>query len=201
MKTLSVLMMIPAFLSAPVARAQSSPANQPGERSCAVDVVEALGDQGEWSTLPNYGPAWHPRADVVGANFEPYVTGGTWVLRDGRPYFHSRWPWGDRVFSSGNWTFTAKSGWLWIPDGRCLLPYEAQSLEDDMLNLPPLRNPIKVRTIKHPIGITFAYPYGQEWGRVLPAGVAATVPRWLAQVPAKPGTPVNTNLLPNWGQQ
>jgi hypothetical protein len=200
MRISSVLMMIPVFLSAPLTNAQSADPTPPGAQHCAVDVVEALGDQGEWSTVPNYGPAWHPREDIVGPTFEPYVTGGAWILRDGRPYFQSRWPWGELVFSSGSWTFTAK-GWLWLPDARCFTPYDAQFLDDDLLNLPPLRNPIKVRTIKHPIGITFAYPYGQEWGRVLPAGVAATVPRWTAPVPAHPGTPVNTNLLPSLSQQ
>jgi hypothetical protein len=198
---LSVLVMMSAFFSAPLAEAQLSGTNQTVEKSCAVDVVEALGDQGEWSTLPNYGPAWHPRADIVGPKFEPYVTGGTWILRDGRPYFHSRWSWGEMVFTSGNWTFTAKAGWLWLPDERCFTPYDAQFLEDDLMPLPPLRRPVKVRTIKHPIGITFAYPYGQEWGRVLPGGVAVTVPRWTAPVPAQPNTPVNTNLLPSLGQQ
>jgi hypothetical protein len=202
MRTSSVLVVTSALLSAPLAKAQGLDLDQPVANNCAVDVVVALGDQGEWSTLPNYGPAWHPREDVVGPEFVPYVTGGAWILRDGRPYFQSRWPWGEVVFSSGNWTFTEQAGWLWLPDGRCFQPHAEQVPDpyDDMMPLPPLLNPIKVRVIKHPPGTTYAYPYGREWGRVLPEGVAAPVPRWMAPVRAHPGVRTHTNLMPNPGQ-
>ena len=202
MRTSSVLVVTSALLSAPLAKAQALDLDQPVANNCAVDVVVALGDQGEWSTLPNYGPAWHPREDVVGPEFVPYVTGGAWILRDGRPYFQSRWPWGEVVFSSGNWTFTEQAGWLWLPDGRCFQPHAEQVPDpyDDMMPLPPLLNPIKVRVIKHPPGTTYAYPYGREWGRVLPEGVAAPVPRWMAPVRAHPGVRTHTNLMPNPGQ-
>jgi hypothetical protein len=188
------------LLASPMAKAQALDPNQPVANDCAVDVVVALGDQGEWSTLPNYGPAWHPREDVVGPEFAPYVSGGAWILRDGKPYFHSRWPWGEVVFSSGSWTLNAQAGWLWLPDARCFKPNQAQASDpyDDLIGLPPLRNPIRVRTIKHPIGTTYAYPYGQEYGRVLPAGVAAPVPSWMASVPAHPGVQTDTNLIPRW---
>jgi hypothetical protein len=186
-----------ALLWAPGARAQTTDSNQPGANNCAVDVVMALGDQGEWSMLPNYGPAWHPRVDLVGPEFVPYATGGAWILRDGRPYFQSRWDWGEVVFTSGNWTFTEPSGWLWLPDGRCFQPHAEQIPDDDWMGLPPLRDPIKVRVIKHPMGITYAYPYGQEWGRVLPAGVAASMPRWMTHVPSHPEVRTHTQLMPN----
>ena len=76
--------------------------------ACALDVVEALGDQGEWMTLPDYGPAWRPYESEVGQNFVPFVTGGAWVLRNGQQYFSSRWSWGEIVFTSGRWTLKAK---------------------------------------------------------------------------------------------
>jgi hypothetical protein len=190
------------LLSAPLARAQVPDSNPSGANNCVVDVIMALGDQGEWSTLPNYGPAWHPRADIVGLDFVPYVTGGAWILCDGRPYFQSRWPWGEVVFTSGNWTFTEHSEWVWLPDSRCFQPCVAQGPDpyDEMIALPPLRNPIKVRVIKHPLGTTYAYPYGREWGRVLPEGVSAPVPYWMTHVSSHPGARTHTNLLPDPGQ-
>jgi hypothetical protein len=92
-----------------------APASQATElTSCALDVVEVLGGQGEWLALPRQGPAWRPSPEVVGASFAPYVTGGAWVVRDGAPVFSSRWSWGDVVFNSGRWTLNADEGWLWL---------------------------------------------------------------------------------------
>jgi len=65
--------------------------------------------------------------------------------------------------------------------------------------LPPLLLPIKVRTIKHPLGIQFAYPYGQQEGRVFPAGVQVPMPAWIKPVSAVPNAPISTVVFPSHG--
>jgi hypothetical protein len=165
------------------------------EQSCALDVVQALGEAGEWLTVPNYGPAWRPREAVVGAEFVPFVTGGLWVLRNGQQHFASRWLWGDVVFSSGRWTLDAREGWVWIPDQRCIKRSAANAQDDDPMQLPPLLDPTKVRTIKHPLGTQYAYPYGREWGRVFPRGVTIAAPRWIAPLATTPGMLVDRGFM------
>jgi hypothetical protein len=162
---------------------------------CALDVVEALGGQGTWLAVQSYGPAWRPNEDVVGPEFVPFVTGGNWVLRNGAQYFASRWSWGEIVFTSGRWTLHSTEGWVWLPDQRCVKRSEAASKDDDPMPLPPLLSPIKIRTIKHPLGTQYAYPYGREWGRVFPTGASIAAPRWIAPMPTAPTTLVNPAVL------
>jgi hypothetical protein len=165
-----------------------------------MDVVEVLGGQGEWLTLPRQGPAWHPSPEVVGEHFAPYVTGGVWVVRDGAPFFSSRWSWGDVVFNSGRWTLNSDENWLWLPDQRCVKVAPVAAANDgEPMPLPPLLLPIKVRTIKHPLGIQFAYPYGQQEGRVFPAGVQVPMPAWIKPVSAVPNAPISTVVFPSHG--
>jgi len=193
--------MVAALVSDPSTVTQEVPQSAPAAGSCTLDVFEALGDQGEWLTLPDYGPAWHPRESEVGSEFVPFVTGGFWALRDGRQHFSSRWSWGEVVFSSGRWTLHAKEGWLWIPDARCVKQADAQlAANGDPSPLPPLLNPIKVRTIKHPLGTLFAFPFGREWGRVFPPGVAVPMSTWVTPIPSQPGTPTKTVLFPSQGR-
>jgi hypothetical protein len=177
------------------APARASQATQ--STSCAMDVVEVLGGQGEWLTLPQQGPAWRPSPEVVGERFVPYVTDGAWVVRDGALVFSSRWSWGDVVFNSGRWTLNADEGWLWLPDQRCVeVTPAAVASNGEPMPLPPSLPTIKVRTIKHPLGIQFAYPYGQEVGRVFPAGVQVPMPTWTMPVSAVPGAPASTVVFP-----
>jgi len=188
MRTSGVLVATIVLLSSRMVFAQAAAGN-----TCGLDVVEALGDQGEWLSVRDYGPAWRPFEAVVGANFVPFVTGGAFILRDGQPFFSSRWAWGDIVFSSGRWTLNANEGWIWIPDERCLVRSNVAQADDDPMPLPPLLNPTRVRTIKHPLGTQYAYPYGQEWGRVFPAGVKVLGPTWLAPISTTPTTLVPGN--------
>lgn len=192
---------IPALITAVMlfsengALAQEPEAAPSNSMPCPPDVVEVLGHNGTWLTVAKYGPVWRPHAEAVGADFVPFVTGGAWVLRDGQPYFSSRWLWGEIVFTVGRWTLDADEGWSWIPDARCLKRSAAAAQEDDPMPLPALRDPIKVRTIPHPIGTQFAYPYGREWGRVFPAGTVLAAPRWIAPMPTTPTTLVQPQVL------
>jgi hypothetical protein len=193
MRTMAAAFTAAALLCGRGAPAQTLPS--PSQESCALDVVEALGDAGEWLTVPSYGPAWRPQEALVGAEFVPFVTGGSWVLRNGQQYFASRWLWGDVVFTSGRWTLNAKEGWVWIPDQRCIMRSQAAAQDDDPMPLPPLLDPTKIRTIKHPLGTQYAYPYGQEWGRVFPQGVTIAAPRWIAPMPTTPNMLVDRGFV------
>jgi hypothetical protein len=143
--------------------------NETGEFTpCPPDVVQVLGAQGEWVTVPLYGAAWHPSPMVVGGSFVPYQTGGAWVDRDGTPFFASDWPWGDLVFNSGRWTLDPGQGWLWLPDPGCVNPSPvAIGSEVGPMPVVLFLPATKVRTIKHPADIQFVYRHGQ--GHVLPA--------------------------------
>lgn len=179
--------------------AASDPAAAPAKAMpCPPDVVEVLGQPGDWLTVAKYGPVWRPHADVVGTDFVPFVTGGTWVLRNGQPYFASRWLWGELVFTMGRWTLDSEEGWIWIPDGRCLKRSAAAAQDDDPMPLPALRDSVRIRTIAHPLGTTFAYPYGPEWGRVFPDGTVLAAPSWVKPMPVTPKTLVKPSLLRTW---
>jgi len=41
----------------------------------------ALSPYGEWVMVGRFGRAWRPYATIVGADFQPYVTGGHWSTR------------------------------------------------------------------------------------------------------------------------
>src|SRR6186997_473397 len=58
------------------------PAAPPEEPQGGVSMQrfdQALSPYGDWLVVPQYGRVWRPRAEVVGADFRPYTTGGRWV--------------------------------------------------------------------------------------------------------------------------
>ncbi|HVE85947.1 MAG TPA: DUF6600 domain-containing protein [Myxococcales bacterium] len=76
---------------------------------------DALGPDGEWLVLPPYGHVWHPHAWVVGADFMPYSTGGTWVWTDVGWQFEGEWSWSWATFHYGRWLYHGTWGWVWVP--------------------------------------------------------------------------------------
>jgi hypothetical protein len=152
------------------------------------EVVRFLGADGEWLSVPEYSLVWRPSATVVGENFVPFASGGRWVVRDGKAAFQSQWDWGDLVFSSGRWTLHAKAGWVWVPE-ECGSPSDLRSANNEPMALPPLLPAFRVRTIKHPLGAQFAFPFGYEWGRVFPKGTEVPTPVWMKTMSAVPGEP------------
>jgi len=114
----------------PRAAAQTPPAiDQVGTEIDATDADpaaltefrEPLGPYGQWVDDPVYGTIWVPRADVVGADFTPYVTAGHWALTsDNQWTWVSDYSWGAVPFHYGRWVVTA-GGWGWIP-GRVYAP-------------------------------------------------------------------------------
>ncbi len=154
---------------------------------CTTDVVAALSGQGQWLVAASGTPAWQPSPAVVGYDFVPYQTGGTWMDRDGVQVFASQWPWGDLVFSDGNWTFDSEQGWLWLPDSRCV-QIGAPTVAGQMM-MPVVLLPANARMANHPWG---AHPLsGERPGRPPSSGgrVAPPPARPVAVAPNRSASP------------
>jgi hypothetical protein len=75
----------------------------------------ALSPYGSWYDDPSYGRVWMPSANVVGADFSPYSTGGHWVLSEYGWTWVSDWDWGWAPFHYGRWVMCGGYGWGWVP--------------------------------------------------------------------------------------
>jgi DNA segregation ATPase FtsK/SpoIIIE-like protein len=94
----------------------------PGGEGVSLDTFRAsLSPYGRWVQTPEYGLVWIPSPSVVGANFVPYATGGTWRYSDYGWTFATSWNWGWAPFHYGRWFRTARWGWVWLP-GRTWAP-------------------------------------------------------------------------------
>ena len=82
--------------------------------SALTDFREPLAPYGTWVNDPNYGTLWVPREDVVGADFQPYVTAGHWEY-DTDYVWVSDYSWGWAPFHYGRWVYLSGHGWSWIP--------------------------------------------------------------------------------------
>jgi hypothetical protein len=71
-----------------------------------------LSPYGQWVYSPEYGNVWVPSA---GPDFQPYGTGGHWVLTIYGWTWVSDYPWGWATFHYGRWEFDGLMGWFWIP--------------------------------------------------------------------------------------
>lgn len=82
---------------------------------------DRLAPHGQWLFVEPYGWVWKPSEAVVGAEFRPYETGGSWTHWS----FASRWPWGRVVFHHGRWAQPGAHGWVWVPGGRRHVGYRS----------------------------------------------------------------------------
>ncbi|MGQ0503778.1 MAG: DUF6600 domain-containing protein [Myxococcaceae bacterium] len=74
-----------------------------------------LNAYGRWVDVPGLGTVWQPYDSVVGDDFVPYETGGTWAYGPSGWYFRSRWAWGWAPFHYGRWHHAVGFGWVWWP--------------------------------------------------------------------------------------
>jgi hypothetical protein len=80
---------------------------------------DELAPYGAWVDDPVYGTVWVPSAEVVGADFAPYVTAGHWALTErGEWLWVSDYSWGWAPFHYGRWVWIPARGWGWIPGRR-----------------------------------------------------------------------------------
>jgi len=76
-----------------------------------------LAPYGRWLSVGSYGDrCWQPYPSVVGYEFQPYLTGGSWVYTDVGWQFESDYPFGWATFHYGRWLNDPYSGWCWAPD-------------------------------------------------------------------------------------
>src|SRR4051812_36105222 len=53
-----------------------------------------LAPYGQWVSAGSYGSCWQPSQSIVGYDFEPYATGGSWTWSDAGWQFESDLPFG-----------------------------------------------------------------------------------------------------------
>lgn len=89
----------------------------PAQQQVTLEELELeLSPYGQWIYVAGLGRVWQPWEWEVGSGFQPYSTGGEWVLTHHGWVFQSRWSWGWAPFHYGRWTRHASFGWVWVPD-------------------------------------------------------------------------------------
>lgn len=82
-----------------------------------AEIDMTLDAYGEWVEDADYGRVWRPYTTVVGAEFTPYESCGSWVFTDYGWTFQScdAWSWGWLPFHFGRWVYLDDS-WCWSRD-------------------------------------------------------------------------------------
>jgi hypothetical protein len=78
------------------------------------EINQTLAPYGEWTDVDGYGRVWRPNATVVGVDFTPYETAGSWVDTDAGWSFSCDWDWGWLPFHYGYWDWF-DGYWGWVP--------------------------------------------------------------------------------------
>ncbi|HEX8112046.1 MAG TPA: DUF6600 domain-containing protein, partial [Kofleriaceae bacterium] len=89
----------------------------PGDPTTTVsdDEIDAtLDGYGQWIDTEDYGQVWRPDATVVGVDFTPYESGGSWAYSDVGWAFVCDYPWGWLPFHYGRWAWF-HGYWGWVP--------------------------------------------------------------------------------------
>jgi len=76
---------------------------------------DVLAPYGSWIDTREHGRVWVPAQALVGPDFFPYMSDGTWVYTDRGWLFESLYSWGWAPFHYGRWAFAERIGWMWIP--------------------------------------------------------------------------------------
>ncbi|MDQ3338869.1 MAG: hypothetical protein M4D80_27200 [Myxococcota bacterium] len=80
-----------------------------------AEIDTTLEGYGYWVEDETYGRIWRPDATVVGVDFTPYETCGTWLWTDYGWTYSCDWDWGWLPFHYGNWGWF-DDYWAWVPD-------------------------------------------------------------------------------------
>jgi hypothetical protein len=98
------------------------PPGAPGDPATTTavsdDEIDAtLDSYGQWVDTDDYGQVWRPDATVVGVDFTPYESGGSWAYTDAGWAFSCDYPWGWLPFHYGRWAWF-HGYWGWVPGHR-----------------------------------------------------------------------------------
>ncbi|WP_212592811.1 DUF6600 domain-containing protein [Spirosoma terrae] len=111
LKTIKMLGLVAVLAFSPVFVAKTLA--QPGVTVPVESFYDELTPYGNWMQYPGYGNVWAPN---VGPDFQPYATGGHWVVTEYGNTWVSDYNWGWAPFHYGRWIYdNAYGGWLWIP--------------------------------------------------------------------------------------
>ncbi len=92
----------------------------PGDPTTTVsddEIDSTLDGYGQWIDTDDYGQVWRPDATVVGVDFTPYESGGSWAYTDAGWAFACDYPWGWLPFHYGRWAWF-HGYWGWVPGHR-----------------------------------------------------------------------------------
>ena len=92
--------------------------SDPGDPTASVsdeEIDATLDGYGEWVQTDDYGQVCRPDATVVGVDFTPYESGGSWTYTDAGWAFACDYPWGWLPFHYGRWGWF-DGFWGWAPD-------------------------------------------------------------------------------------
>ena len=78
------------------------------------EIDATLQGYGAWEEDPDYGRVWRPDATLVGADFTPYDSDGSWAYTDYGWAFNCDYSWGWLPFHYGRWGWIG-TGWGWVP--------------------------------------------------------------------------------------
>jgi hypothetical protein len=81
------------------------------------EIDTTLDGYGQWVDTDDYGQVWRPDATVVGVDFTPYESGGSWAYTDAGWAFSCDYPWGWLPFHYGRWAWF-HGYWGWVPGHR-----------------------------------------------------------------------------------
>jgi hypothetical protein len=79
-----------------------------------VEIDTTLDGYGQWIETDDYGQVWRPDATVVGVDFTPYESGGSWQDTDAGWAFSCDYSWGWLPFHYGRWAWF-NDYWGWVP--------------------------------------------------------------------------------------
>ena len=97
--------------------AQADLANAPTAGVTDVEIDATLQGYGQWIENDDYGQVWRPDATVVGVDFTPYESGGSWAYTDAGWGFNCDYSWGWLPFHYGRWAWF-HDYWGWVPGHR-----------------------------------------------------------------------------------
>ena len=85
-----------------------------------AQIDATLDGYGSWESDADYGQVWYPNTSVVGVDFTPYETCGSWVWSDSGWMYNCDYSWGWLPFHYGRWGwFNGRWGWVrgyqWSP--------------------------------------------------------------------------------------
>ncbi|HEX2686657.1 MAG TPA: DUF6600 domain-containing protein, partial [Kofleriaceae bacterium] len=101
----------------PVAPVDPAAPVDPTARVTDPEIDATLDGYGQWIETDEYGQVWRPDATVVGVDFTPYASGGSWEYTDAGWAFACDYPWGWLPFHYGRWAWF-HDYWAWVPGHR-----------------------------------------------------------------------------------